>query len=198
LTQTVYFDNFESGAPGWTHGSLAGDDTWHLLNGSGIGGSTAFHADDIQFFVNEQYLLSPAIMLPVNEAPLTLQFFNRQEIEASPTGCYDGGLLEISADSGTTWTQIDAELLTDPYDGVISADDGNPLGGLNGWCGDPQDWINAVVDLNAYAGDTVQFRFQYGTDGVAPRDGWDIDNVLVQSCIEPATYEIYLPTIVKP
>ena len=59
----------------------------------------------------------------------------------------------------------------------------NPLANLNAWCGDPQPWLRSVVDLDAYAGDTVRFRFRIGTDNVVDHPGWDIDDVRVQSCV---------------
>ncbi|MCO5195331.1 MAG: hypothetical protein M9930_18870 [Anaerolineae bacterium] len=200
LPQTIYFDDFESGASGWTHGTLDenSQDTWELLVGSGLYGSVGYHASDLLGGANEQVLLSPVVAIPAELEQVTLQFFNQQRIEAIPApddGCYDGALLEISADNGATWTQLDTELLTDPYDGVVSADYNNPLGGRNAWCGDPQEWLNAVVTLDDYIGNDVQFRFQFGTDGFELRDGWDIDNVLVQSCVGMTTYEISIPVV---
>jgi hypothetical protein len=182
---THFEDDFESGAAGWTHGSFEGPDTWTLSAGVGgpHSGSLAFHADDYGQ-VSDQYLVSPVIALPAAGEPITLQFWNYQELEDSGTGCFDAGILEISTD-GSTWTQLeDAVLLTDPYDGVISDGFSNPLGGLNGWCGDPQNWLKSVVELNDYAGESVQFRFRLGTDSSVDHPGWDIDDVRVQSCIE--------------
>jgi len=73
--------------------------------------------------------------------------------------------------------------MTDPYTGVMSASFSNPLANLNAWCGDPQPWLRSVVDIDAYAGETVQFRFRLGTDTSVSHPGWDIDDVLVQSCV---------------
>ena len=42
------------------------------------------------------------------------------------------------------------------------------------------------MDVSSYAGQTVQFRFRLGTDtSVGRPDGWNIDDVLVQSCQTP-------------
>ena len=78
--------------------------------------------------------------------------------------------------------------MTDPYNGAIAS--GNPLVGLNGWCGDPQDWLNSIVDVSAYAGQTVQFRFRVGTDNGVGTEGWTIDDVVVQSCEAPCAYDV--------
>ena len=72
---------------------------------------------------------------------------------------------------------------TDPYDGPIDDRYSNPLANLDAWCGSPQDWLESVVDIDAYAGETVQFRFRLGTDSSLSHPGWDIDDVVVQSCL---------------
>ena len=118
--------------------------------------------------------------LPADGNPLTLQFWNWQQMEERSTGgCWDGGLVEISTDGGGTWTHLpDALMLTDPYDGPVSS-----LGNLDGWCDDLSAsstvWKRAIVDLDAYAGQTVRFRFRLGTDSGTGREGWYIDDVSV-------------------
>jgi len=116
-----------------------------------------------------------------------MQFWNWQTMESYSGGCYDGGILEISTDGGTTWAYLPTTVMqTDPYDGPVSG-----LGGLEGWCGDPQDWLRSVVDLDAYAGQAARFRFRLGTDGSVSREGWYVDDAVVQSCI-PAAPDFYL------
>ena len=61
----------------------------------------------------------------------------------------------------------------------------NPIGGDNAWCGDPQDWLQSVVDIDAWAGQTVRFRFRLATDSSVDHPGWWIDDVSVQSCADP-------------
>jgi hypothetical protein len=182
-TPMVHFtDDFESGAPGWTHSGTG--DSWAL--GSGVtgpySGSFAYHADDVSS-ISDQRLVSPAVNLPASGFPITLQFWTYQELEDGGAGCYDGGILEITTDGGTNWTQLqDSVLITDPYDGTVDSGFSNPLAGQPAWCGDPQPWLKSVVELDADAGETVQFRFRLGTDSSVSHPGWDIDDVLVQSC----------------
>jgi hypothetical protein len=179
-----YFEDFESGAIGWTHSAASGSDTW-VLNGGISGthsGSFVYHVDDVGS-ISDQRLMSPAITLPSSGSNLTLQFWNYQHLEDNGAQCWDAGILEISDDDGASWTQLlDAVLLTDPYDGTISSGSSNPLATLPGWCGSPQPWLKSVVDLDAYAGETVRFRFRIGTDVAVSEPGWDIDDVSIQTC----------------
>ncbi len=190
VPNTLFSDDFESGALGWTSGGTG--NTWALSTANPHSGSNAFHADNVAT-VSDQRLVSPAVILPTGENPLTMSFWNYQHMETRTGGCYDGGILEISTDGGANWTQVpDANLLTDPYDGPISTSFSNPLGGLDAWCGNnPQPYLDSLVDISAYAGQTVQFRFRLGTDSSVSRPGWDIDDVVVQSCV-PAGFTALL------
>ena len=133
--------------------------------------------------VADTVLVSPSIVLPTGVSPLTLQFWNRQEMEDSTTGCFDGGILEISTDGGMTFTQVPGSaLFSDPYDGVVADNFSSPLAGLDAWCGDPQEYLNSIVDIDTFSGQTVQFRFRKANDESVAHGGWDIDDVKVIGC----------------
>lgn len=184
VPNVLYEYDFENGLNGWGSDSLiAGADLW-------TESSVRSHSPDNSMLavnvgnVSDQVLTSPAIAIPNNEFPVSLQFWNHQTLEDQATGCYDGGLLEVSTDGGNNFTQVtNDKMLTDPYDGQISNQFSNPAADLDAWCGDPQDWINSVVDFNEYAGQTVIFRFRAATDSSVSREGWYIDDVKVQSCV---------------
>jgi hypothetical protein len=181
---SVYSTDFESGSAGWTS-SGTGSSTWALSGARTHSGTNAFLAQDLAT-VSNQLLESPVITLPTGQAPLSLQFWNHQTIEdQSATSCFDGALLEISTNAGSTWTQItDEQLLIGKYQGPISTSWGNPAAGLRAWCGDPQDWTRYIVDLDSYAGQSVKFRFRMTSDSSAGRvpDGFYLDDVKVQAC----------------
>ncbi|MGB3713689.1 MAG: hypothetical protein WA996_04590 [Candidatus Promineifilaceae bacterium] len=193
-SEPVYYfeEDFEDPVTGWTSGGIS--NTWALSTTRSHSPVQSYHATDVPT-VSDQQLVSPEIQLPVGENPLTLEFWNWQELEERPGGCFDGAILEITTDSGANWNQVpNSSLLTDPYDGPVSTTYSNPLGGLDAWCGDPPDWLESVVDLNAYTGETVQFRFRVGTDSSESREGWYIDDMVVQSC-QSSIFPSYLPLV---
>ncbi|HEX4954107.1 MAG TPA: S8 family serine peptidase [Thermoanaerobaculia bacterium] len=176
---TSFTEGFEAGATGWT--SSGTGNTWAASAARVHSGTTSWKAVD-PTTVSDQLLVSPPINLPsAFELPISLQFWNYQSFEDRTGGCWDGGVLEITNNGGSTWTRLEAQLQTDPYDGPFGS--GNPLVGQNGWCGDPQDWLNSIVDVNAWAGQTVQFRWRLVSDGSVGREGWYIDDVKIQSCV---------------
>lgn len=178
---TLHLDEgFESGAAGWSH---EGDgDTWALSTARVHGGAFAYFAAG-STAISDQQLTSPDVVLPT-DTPVTLQFWNWQEIEAHIDGCYDGAILEISTNGGADWTQLQTSvMLNDPYDGPVSTCCASPIADQDAWCGDPQDWLRSVVDLDAYAGQTARFRFRLATDNVTGHEGWYLDDMVVQSCV---------------
>ncbi len=198
-TETVvaFEEDFETN-PNWTHGGT-GDTSAH--GAFGFNGSSGMKAID-PATVSDQWLTTPAISLTAGVTH-TLQFWNSQTLEdRSAGGCYDGALIEVSTNGGSAWNQIpNAALLTDPYNGAINAST-NPLNGLQAWCGDPQEWLKSVVDLSAYNGQSVMFRFRLGSDDSVGRpDGWKIDNVSVKACVEETVPEgpalVFLPAVTK-
>ncbi len=129
--------------------------------------------------------------LPTGQNPVILKFWHVPNLEPSgSTACFDGGILEVSTDGGTTWTQVpNANLLVGPYRGLVSTSFSNPLAGLNAWCG-TASYINTIADVSAYAGQTAQFRMRLGSDNSVSNPGWDVDDVTVQSCQTTTAVEL--------
>jgi hypothetical protein len=189
--QAAYVESFETGAANWNHNGTG--DTWASSSARVHDGAASFHAT-AGAAVSDQRFTSPPIALPAGQSPVTVQFWNWQEIQNEITiadtpahvGCRDGAIVEISTD-GNTFTRLETQLLTDPYDGLVSAGTGNPLAGVAAWCGNPQDWLNSVADVSAWAGQTVRFRFRLGTDNAVAREGWYVDEMKVQGCVPNPT-----------
>lgn len=193
---TVFEDDFQSGVNGWTTNTAVGPSSWQQIaapGGTGLS-TTVWRATNppspASNNSSDQRLVSPSIVLPAVSENLFLRYDAFHSMEADgPTGCWDAGQLEISTNGGADWTQIlDDQLFTDPYTGLITANPENPNSGTPGWCiavGNTS--VVSIVDLNAFAGETVQFRYRVVTDGntagAAP-NGFFIDNVEVIDCVD--------------
>ncbi len=183
---TVFGDDMENGANGWTLGDGSIQNTWQQTTANAVSGTTAWNAQNLAT-ISDQRLVSPSIQLPGSGLlPLTLRFWNRQELEDAAGACWDAGILEISTNGGTDWTELsDPRVLFREHDGIVNnfASGPNPLAGSPAWCGDPRDWEDYVIDLSDFAGEEVQLRFRVGTDStVGGREGWTIDDVRIEAC----------------
>lgn len=181
----VHVFDFETGDQGWTSGANVGSNTWALSGVNPNSGAQHWHVDDVAS-ESDQFLASPAMAIPSDLNDLTFRFFDFQNFEAppGPDECWDGGVLEVSTNGGTDFVEVvNADLLTNPYDGVLRNTTSNPLGGRDAWCDTAQPYTDSRVDISDLAGEgDVVFRFRIGTDTAFGAPGWDIDDVKVVGC----------------
>ncbi|MEO8198447.1 MAG: hypothetical protein ABI689_17175, partial [Thermoanaerobaculia bacterium] len=186
VANPVYQYGFEAGASGWTHSGTG--DTWALSSTNPHSGTALFHAND-PAAVSDQRLVSPPVVLPTGQNPVSLKFWHVPNLEPSgTTACFDGGILEVSTNAGATWTQVPAgSILVGPYKGTVSSSFSNPLAGLSAWCG-TTTYMQTIADLSSYAGQTVQFGLRLGSDSSVTNPGWDIDDLTLQTCAAAALF----------
>ena len=103
-----------------------------------------------------------------------LSFWSAWDIEAGR----DGGVVEVSADSGTTWTRLTPAggyPSTITNSGTICgiAQGSGAFTGINHLT----TWTQSQINLSAYAGQTVQLRWLYRTDQSTARQGWFVDDI---------------------
>ena len=190
---SLLFEDFGDGQlpDGWSTAGSSGNVTWVASSDESFSSDYSMFAENIAS-VTDQRLATPEINLPDDAEALLLTFQNWQHIESSGSGCWDGGLLEISTDGGSSWDQVTEDAIqVREYDGIIGTGFSNPLDGMPGWCGDPRDfWERYSVDLAQWAGEDVSFRFRFGTDSSVSRVGWYVDSVRVAACIEEEHFVI--------
>jgi hypothetical protein len=182
----AFSENFNAGAGGFTVSTGTGTANWALSTArpSPLSGGNAFKADGVAV-LSDQRLTSPAIALPAGQNPLTLRYQNWRLIEMNgATGCYDGGILELSANGGAFAQVTGVKLLNDPYRGAVSSGFSSTIAGLNAWCDNPTRpyGTDSLVDLSEWAGQSVQLRWRFATDSSTSTEGWYVDDVRVQSC----------------
>ena len=132
---------------------------------------------------------SPRITLPPGAANPRLTFDHWVAAE----GGWDGGNLKIGVNGGAWQVVTAADFTYNPYNlTLIAAADGN----TNPLAGEPAfsdadggsvsgSWGRSHVDLAPYVapGDTVQLRFDLGTDGCAGFFGWYVDDPTLYACV---------------
>jgi Zn-dependent metalloprotease len=123
----------------------------------------------------------------------TLQFYHRYSVEPPENfeeyDGWDGMNVRISTDGGTTW-----EILENPvpaYNRYSLFSFGYQHGegvGIPGWAGIQEEWQQVTINLNKFAGSTVQIRFAFASDpGYATTDedpdlfGWQIDHIMLSN-----------------
>ena len=108
-------------------------------------------------------LYSPNYTL--TEEPV-LRFMHYYGTEAG----FDGANVSISTDNGNSW--IILAPTTGYAHGSLPALNGEP-----GFSGTSAGWVEAVFNLQQFAGSEALFRFKFGSDGQNNGIGWFIDNI---------------------
>jgi len=192
----VFLDDFESGAPSWSHTGLpapvAGHDEWQLGApapgvpggpGAAFSGSAVWGTDLGGFYEEgaDMVLVSPPVSLSGAEA-VTLTFMHWYDIHSfpgPPDGFDDGAFVEVSDNGGATWTYI---VPAGGYPDRIASNPYTPFG-AGGYAGTSGGWQQARFQLDDWVGRTIRLRFHLVHDRAdstsIPRAGWYLDDVQV-------------------
>jgi subtilisin family serine protease len=192
----LFSDTIEGGAGDWTHGAVTGGftDQWHISTERNHtpGGTSSWKCGDTGTgtYANllDAGLVTPVVELTEDSFLDYWQWIDAEVSGAHPGYAYDGGLLEISLDGGP-WTQIFPEggytyrVRTGGTPGPFPAETQIFSGTV--------DWHEVQFDLSAYSG-PARLRFRFGSDGADGREGWHIDDVVIDG------FEISLSAVAAP
>ncbi|WP_322938525.1 M4 family metallopeptidase [Nocardioides bizhenqiangii] len=200
LTKTTYVEKFEDGLAGWSQDEELGfafseGIPWEVAEENdgpaGQGSNAAFAPDPVTGtcgapgdLTSRNGLISPDIQVPRGRVP-RLTFRHYMASEAT----WDGGNVKVSVNGGAfELVPADAYLFNAPGR-ELDPTQGTSMGGELAWTGTDGgqltgSWGKSIINLRglADAGDTVNFRFDFGRDGCNGVDGWYVDNVKVQVC----------------
>jgi hypothetical protein len=135
-------------------------------------------------------LVSPP--LTAGTGALTLTFSHRYSFEltpasgATPAQAFDGGVIEMSTDGGTTWQ--DVSLVANPgYTNTLLTGGTNPLAGRRAYAGTNPSFP-ATDNITMFfgtrlAGKTFQLRFRIGSNASGGAAGWQLDDVQFKGII---------------
>ncbi len=112
--------------------------------------------------------------LPVASAAV-LTFNHQYQMEAG----WDGGVVELSSDNGSTWIDLGPYIITEGYDTKIKTSE-NPLSGRFAFTGISTNFKTSRVDLSFWEGKSILIRFRMGTDESISLTGWYIDDIMVK------------------
>lgn len=131
----------------------------------------------------DTFLTSPALL--VGQGPATISFKHRFAFERSSTEFFDGAVLEVSTNNGSSWVDIGASS-TPGYNGTLTTSQNqssNPLAGRRAFVGKSANYPTfniETIDLGTrFANQTVLLRFRIGADDAAAAKGWEVDDVLI-------------------
>ncbi len=170
--EVVFADDMSHGPGDWTSGLDQGAVDWSI---GAVGPPDAWFTPG-EDGVKDNWLKTPSIALTDNAS---LSFRHQVVLEAG----VDGGVLELSTDGGTSWTDLDSRITYGGYTHELSDLSGNPIGGRRAWSGTTGPTPTRVdVDLSDFAGFDAVLRYRLGCDEswTPSESGWLIDDLEVE------------------
>ncbi len=173
---------------GWTSvQSGAPPAAWATTNASPSSAPNAVFTNGVATVASND-LVSPSISLPASSTGASIEFEHTFNFESG----YDGGVLEVSTDGGTTFSDATSPAIggifeSGGYTTAIPTGFQSPIGGRNAWSGAQLTYIGSVLRLPATLnGQTIRIRFRGGWDNDVTNSGinWRIDNVVVRSGLQ--------------
>ena len=179
ITHTTNFtQNFDSVATpslpsGWTTTTNGAEPAWVTTTAQrDTAPNSAFAGERSKAGVTQ--LVSPA--MTVNTPTTQLRFRHSYNTDSG----FDGGVLEIQIGSGSFTDIITAggSFASNGYTATLGNTSGNPIGGRSAWTGNSGGFITTLVNLPpTAAGQTVSFRWRFGTDKFFGGSGWYLDTI---------------------
>jgi hypothetical protein len=169
--QTIFFENGNST-------TNFNSTNWSVTNAEFYSASSSITDSPVGNYGNNEnntIELTNSISL-VNMFSAYANFYAKWDIESG----WDYVQFEISTDNGTSWI---------PQCGKYTKNGNSNQGILNQpmYDGTKSDWINEVIDLSDYLGQTIKFRFKLLSDGNTTGDGFYFDDFEVKTISNSAS-----------
>ncbi|HMG06349.1 MAG TPA: PKD domain-containing protein, partial [Chthoniobacterales bacterium] len=169
--------------PGWTFQTAANNfpasATWALATDPNAHSAThSFTTDATAPDIKDDRLIAP----PQNLTPTSHLIFWHKFITEDG---FDGGVLEVSTNGGSTWVDVLAgggSFISGGYNGNIGTGFDSPIDSRPAWTGQSPAVPNmdrVEVNLGAFAGNGVLVRWRLGLDNgvLIPGAGWWVDDI---------------------
>lgn len=184
---TIYSENFDSGAGGWTVSSTGTNvGEWipgsHSTHSTGATGNYFYSAmyGGSNTYRNFTYIVATSPIIDMTGyVNITFSFNIWYNTESS----YDGIKVEYSLNDGSTWNNLGTTSNPNWYnDGDVDAFGSNE----DGWTGNSNGWISrglslSTEDLGFENNSQVRFRILFASDYSERRTGVAFDDILIQA-----------------
>ena len=155
----------------WLALSTLGNDNFTRVTSNSNSGAAAWYAPNSN--TQSDFVLASANTFVVSGTNPALRFFHSYDISPG----IDGGVVEIS-DDFTNWADIGQYAISGKYRGPLNTAGLTLAPGRSGFYGNSGGFVETIIDLSNFAGQTVYFRFRMTTDdNTSTNQGWYIDDI---------------------
>ncbi len=173
-TVTLLEDSVENQSlPGTFTPTSTTANVWSLSSARSYSPITSYFSSNTDVQSDQSLTLTNSIALGATPPPLTFRHFYNSEYQ------YDGGVLEISTNGGSTWTNMQNYIVSGGYSGTMDAS--TLLANKRAWTGNSGKFVKTKVNLTSFANQNIKIRFRYTCDVGTNIEGWYIDDIAIKS-----------------
>ena len=163
---------------GWVATSATGPSNW-------VSSTTQSHSAPNSLFGVDNgsavtdFRVSTSASIALGATPMELTFWHNYDTESA----WDGGVVEISTNGGTTWTDLGPFMTINGYNNTLDPNPAgtNPIKGRQAFTGNSGGWIKTTVNLSTFANQNAMFRFRMTSDDNTAEVGWYVDDILISA-----------------
>ena len=173
-TVTVYEDPVSGTTipAAWTNTSTTST-IWEVSNARSHSAPSSYYSFNRDIQSDQRLFSTNAIALGATPPPLSFWHWYSTE------GTYDGGVLEISTNNGTSWIDAKPNIILGGYTGTMDAT--TLLSGRTAWTGSSNNkFIKTKVNMQPYANQSVKIRFRFTSDVGTNLEGWYVDDIAIK------------------
>ena len=175
VSLSQFKDGGEEGNDLWLVIDLEGSAIWELQDAFAHTGDYAWNVPNVDEDSQHTLLLDEEI--PVSGTFPAVRFFHTYDIEPG----LDGGIVELSTDGGTSWTDAAPYFIRNTYDGPLGYN-AFAIPEKSAFWGATSEFEASYIDLRSFMGERVMIQFRYGSPVETATDapdfqGWFIDDV---------------------
>ena len=158
----------------WTATNTRPNGLWTVSNARSFSPDKSYFSNNLDTTSDQRLILTNPIALGATPPPLTFRHWYNTE------STYDGGVLEVSTNGGTTWTDMQPNIQLGGY--IATMDATTLLNGRRAWSGSSNgNFIKTKVNLTPYANQSIQIRFRFTSDVGTNLEGWYVDDIAIKS-----------------
>ncbi|MEQ8821667.1 MAG: M12 family metallo-peptidase [Sumerlaeia bacterium] len=175
-----------SAVDGFTTMVMAGEDRWAVRTASASPAAPHSGTALLRYEPRLAEIADVRLVTPAVTGAERIRFYHTYDIEAG----WDGAVLELSVDGGSTWFDAEPYFVSGGYNFRLNAPpsptlpggSSNPLAGRRAWtAGDIGPMEEVLLDVSEWASESLQVGFRWGSDdsGVS-LGGWFIDDLRIE------------------
>lgn len=185
-SSVFFIDSMETTELNYDLNALEGTGIWEITDALSKSGKKSW-------FVPNQASDNDQVLSPINPFDVSklqqpvMRFYHRYTTQYA----FDGGVLRVTTDGGTTYKDLGTKIFRNGYSGPLSYF-AIPIPDLRAFYGDSKGFIPTFIDLAEYKNQKFNVQFRWGSDDTGAGTGWFVDDLEImdmvnynsQACIE--------------